>query len=44
MLPHRMQVNPDEHARQANAKTPPPGHGETAQACLELERQDPAGD
>lgn len=34
----------DEHARQAGAKTPPPGHGETAQACLELERQDPPGD
>lgn len=34
----------DEHARQASAKTPPPGHGETAQACLEVERQDPAGD
>ena len=33
----------DEHARQASTKTPSPDHGETAQACLELKRQDPAG-
>jgi hypothetical protein len=34
----------DEHARRASAKAPSPDHGETAQACLELKRQDPAGE
>lgn len=34
----------NEHTRQATAKTPSPDHGETAQARLELETQNPADD